>query len=218
MCIPRVYHVQEPSFQQRVQLDPIDRAKQPHGAIPPCRRQNPAMYWCNSNALASAALETRVSSYLSVAGKATPSKGGHKDPKRVVPTTGGWEHDEDDDGGVRRWGPESAGCQNCRLNMTRAPQVKLRDCNSPFPPRATIPLLLFLLFILFPRLARLIEIPIQSVRLWNSFDNIGYGIPRYSRSPLRNHPPVTPRPVDQCAVELMWCRPYILPRSLLPRP
>lgn len=33
-----------------------------------------AMYWCNSNA--SAILETRVSSYLSVAGKATPRGGG----------------------------------------------------------------------------------------------------------------------------------------------
>lgn len=35
------------------------------------------MYWCNSNASASAALKTRVSSYLSVAGEATLSEGGN---------------------------------------------------------------------------------------------------------------------------------------------
>lgn len=101
------------------------------------------MYWCNSNGSASAVLETRVSSYLSVAGEATP-RGGHKDPERVVPPArvgGGATALEE--GGVG-----SAGCQNCRLNMTRAPQVKLRDCNSPprGPSRSA------------PRLAHLIEI------------------------------------------------------------
>lgn len=33
--------------------------------------------------------------------------------------------------------------------------------------------------------------------------------------PPRNHPPVTPRPVGQYAVEVMWCRLYALPRPLL---
>jgi len=67
-------------------------------------RQNPAMYWCNSNASVSAVLETRVSSYLSVAGEATLSEGGHKDRKRVVPPVGGLEYYDDDvveEGGAR---------------------------------------------------------------------------------------------------------------------
>lgn len=117
-----------PSFQQRYDKHTTRSYRSRKATASPFPQS--AMYWCNSNA--SAVLETRVSSYLSVTGEATPS-GGHKDPKRVVPPApGGWELNR-----LRRLKKAGIGvlpgCQNCRLNMTRAPQVKLRDCNSPLP-------------------------------------------------------------------------------------
>lgn len=138
LCVylPRVYHVQEPSFQQRVQLDPIDRAKQPDGAttaiarIPQCIGAIPMprlrRHWRRG-----------VSSYLSVAGEATSSGGGHKDPKRVVPPAGGWEYHGDDDGGWRRWDPRSARMPKLPLKHdARTPSQTARlqlTPNSPLP-------------------------------------------------------------------------------------
>lgn len=100
--------------------------------------------------------------------------------------------------------------------MTRAPQVKLRDCNSPFPSTPLFPLRLL------PRLVRLIEIPIQ-IRASDSGTrsiilDMTFPLPPpslFALVPPRNHPPVTPRPVGQYAAEVMWCRLYTLPRPLL---
>jgi len=130
-----------------------------------------AMYWCNSNASASAVPETRVSSYLSVAGEAVPRgwQGGHKDPKRVVPPAGDTTAAVEE-GGARvcrmpklplKHDARTPPSQTVRLQLT-LPPIPVPGCLTPLIPspsgRARG------LSVLSPRLARLIEIPMQNVR------------------------------------------------------
>lgn len=118
-------------FQQRIQLDPTDRAKQPHSAH--YRRLQDSRFVLVHFQYYDFSGTGDASFVLSVSSRRSNPSGEHKDPKRVVPAGRGWitlAIEEGEDG--------SAGCQNCRLNMTRAPKVKLRDCNSPLHPTHSI--------------------------------------------------------------------------------
>lgn len=113
--------MQEPSFQQRIQLDPIDRAKQPHSAHAAVSRIRNVLvqFQCRGTGDASFVLSVSSRRGNPSGGRGSRGRGGIKISKGWYPPAEGGST------GTRRRlkkvGPGSAGCQNCRLNMTRAP-------------------------------------------------------------------------------------------------
>jgi len=140
---------------------------------------------------------------------------------------------------------EEGGARVCRM-----PKLPLKhDARTPPPPSQTVRLQLTLPPIpvpgcLTPARARGLsrrgwpassKSPCRTSELWNSFDNIGYGVPgTRGRSHVTTSPPlsfvalllsspppsdpVAARSVDQYAVEVMWCRPILSVFRFFSRP
>lgn len=194
--------------------------ERPHGATPPSPESRNVLVQFQCLGFGGTGDASFVLSVSSRRGDPR-SEGGHKDPKRVVPPAreGGWHRRR------RRRRLKKVGPRVCRM-----PKLPLKhDARTPSQTarlQLTLP---------SPRAS-----PSFSSRPSPPLPCFSHGWPASSKSPYRasdsgtrsiildmaspgtrahryvTNPPVTPRPVDQYAVEVTRRRSYTIPRPLLP--